>query len=63
MLLATALSLSSLQGIAAGIAVFVAGTLVRVHFEEQLLKKRFGAVFDAYAASVPSFFPRRLGRR
>jgi protein-S-isoprenylcysteine O-methyltransferase Ste14 len=62
MLLATALSMSSLPGLASGIAVFVAGTLARVHFEEKLLRKRFGPSFDAYAAAVPAFFP-RLGRR
>jgi protein-S-isoprenylcysteine O-methyltransferase Ste14 len=62
MLVATALSLSSAAGAAAGIALFILGTLVRVHYEEKLLRGRFGAEFDRYAATVPAFLPHVPGR-
>jgi protein-S-isoprenylcysteine O-methyltransferase Ste14 len=43
--------------VAAGISVFVAGTVIRVHYEEKLLSKRFGVAFQQYAATVPAFLP------
>jgi protein-S-isoprenylcysteine O-methyltransferase Ste14 len=61
MLLATGLSVSSPLGLLAGVAVFLAGTAVRVRFEEQLLRRRFGAAFEQYAAAVPAFLPRLAG--
>jgi len=61
MLVATAISMSSWFGMAAGVMLFVLGTTIRVHFEERLLRKRFGVAFDEYAATVPAFLP-GLGR-
>jgi protein-S-isoprenylcysteine O-methyltransferase Ste14 len=58
MLLATGLSLSNILGLAIGIFLFLAGTVIRVHYEEKLLRKRFGLAFDEYAKTVPAFFPR-----
>jgi protein-S-isoprenylcysteine O-methyltransferase Ste14 len=57
MLLATGVSMSSWLGIAAGTALFVAGTTIRVHFEEKLLRQRFGVAYEEYAANVPAFLP------
>ena len=58
MLVATGVSMSSWLGMAAGVALFVVGTMIRVHFEDELLRRRFGAAFDEYAAAVPAFLPR-----
>ena len=58
MLLSTGLSLSSILGLAVGIIIFFAGTVIRVHYEEKLLHKRFGLAFEEYAANVPAFLPR-----
>jgi protein-S-isoprenylcysteine O-methyltransferase Ste14 len=57
MLLATGLSSSRMVGLAGGVALFIAGTLVRVHYEERLRRQRFGAEFDRYARTVPSSLP------
>jgi hypothetical protein len=59
---AAGLSFSSAVGLAARVAIFVAGTLLRVHFEERLLRKRFGPALERYAEAVPAFFP-RIGTR
>ncbi len=57
MLVATGVSMSSWAGIAAGVALFVIGTTLRVHFEEKLLRRRFGVAYEEYAAAVPAFLP------
>lgn len=44
--------------VAAYFAVFYYGVMRN---EEEDLRKRFGAVFDEYAARVPLFFPRLVG--
>ena len=58
MLVATAVSVSTWLGMATGVVLFLAGTAVRVHFEERLLRRRFGMAFEEYAAAVPAFLPR-----
>lgn len=62
MLLATGIAMSSWLGMAAGVSLFVLGTMIRVHFEERLLRQRFGVAFEEYAAAVPAFLPRVGGR-
>ena len=57
MLLATGLSTSSIVGLGAGTCLFVVGTVVRVHYEENLLRKQFGVAFQQYSATVPAFLP------
>jgi len=42
---------------AAAIVLFIAGTEVRVHTEEALLRGRFGAEFEAYQRSVKAYIP------
>jgi protein-S-isoprenylcysteine O-methyltransferase Ste14 len=63
MLLATGVSMSSWLGIASGVTLFLVGTTIRVHFEEKLLRGRFGVAFEEYAAAVPAFLPRLAARR
>jgi protein-S-isoprenylcysteine O-methyltransferase Ste14 len=42
---------------ALSIALFVAGTEIRVHVEESLLNGRFGEVFQRYKQSVSAYIP------
>lgn len=57
-LLATGLALSRWQALIAAIAVFAAGTAIRIRSEEKLLRESFGGKFEDYAHRVPAFFPR-----
>ena len=57
MLLATGLAISHWLGLLSGIAVFVLGTMIRVHSEEKLLREAFGAEFDVYTRKVPAVVP------
>ncbi len=54
---ATGALLSWWPAVLAAVAFFVAGTEIRVRSEEKLLRERFGAEFDAYAARVPAYVP------
>jgi protein-S-isoprenylcysteine O-methyltransferase Ste14 len=42
---------------ALSIALFVAGTEIRVHVEEQLLGARFGETFEKYKQAVAAYIP------
>jgi len=57
MLLATGLAVSRWPTILVAVAVFAAGTAVRIRSEETLLRAAFGAKFEDYARSTPAFFP------
>ncbi|MBV8857666.1 MAG: isoprenylcysteine carboxylmethyltransferase family protein [Acidobacteria bacterium] len=57
MLLATCAATTLPLAVPFALAVFVAGTLVRVRSEEKLLRETFGAEFDAYARRVGAFIP------
>jgi protein-S-isoprenylcysteine O-methyltransferase Ste14 len=57
MLLATGLAVSHWIGLAAGLIVFVIGTLIRVRSEEKLLREMFGEEWEAYARRVPALVP------
>jgi protein-S-isoprenylcysteine O-methyltransferase Ste14 len=63
LLLATGMTLSSWQTLGIAVACFVGGTRYRIRVEERLLRQRFGAVYDHYAASVPAFPPWPLSSR
>jgi protein-S-isoprenylcysteine O-methyltransferase Ste14 len=39
------------------IALYIAGTEIRIHAEEGLLRARFGEKFEAYRRSVPAYLP------
>jgi protein-S-isoprenylcysteine O-methyltransferase Ste14 len=58
MLIASGLAVSRWQALVPAIAVYLFGTAVRIHAEENLLRARFGAQFDDYARRVPAFLPR-----
>jgi protein-S-isoprenylcysteine O-methyltransferase Ste14 len=57
-LLAIGLVLSRWEALIAAVVVFAAGTGIRIHSEEKLLREAFGPKFEDYARSVPAFFPR-----
>ncbi|MDB5693056.1 MAG: isoprenylcysteine carboxylmethyltransferase family protein [Alphaproteobacteria bacterium] len=55
--LALAAALGHEAQLIAGIPLFVLGTALRVRVEERLLRDRFGAAYEAYAARVARFVP------
>ena len=57
MLLATALVISHWIGLLAAVVIFAAGTAIRVHSEEKLLRQAFGQEFENYARKVPAVVP------
>jgi protein-S-isoprenylcysteine O-methyltransferase Ste14 len=57
MLLATALSISQWEGLAAAVVLYGAGTYFRIAGEEELLSETFGGAYREYASRVPAFFP------
>ena len=57
MLLATGLMLTPLPMLLVALAVFIAGTEIRVRVEDALLASHFGQQFRTYQRSVPAFFP------
>lgn len=57
MLLATGLSMSQWEGLAAAAALYLAGTYFRIGGEDELLEETFGERYRDYASRVPAFFP------
>jgi protein-S-isoprenylcysteine O-methyltransferase Ste14 len=57
LLLQAGIVVSLWQAIIPAIIVFLAGTWIRIHEEEKILREQFGAQFDDYARRVPSFVP------
>jgi len=57
MLMATGLTVSPLLPLLLACAIFIAGTYIRVHIEERLLRETFGPRFDDYARRVPAMIP------
>jgi protein-S-isoprenylcysteine O-methyltransferase Ste14 len=57
MLLATGLLFARWPMLVLGVGLYIAGTEIRIHAEEGLLRARFGAEFDAYHAKVPAYLP------
>jgi protein-S-isoprenylcysteine O-methyltransferase Ste14 len=53
----TGLLLTRWEWLLAGVALFVAGTEIRVRTEEKLLASRFGAGFAEYKNKVPAYVP------
>ena len=59
MLLSTGVAVSRWQVIPMALALFAAGTIIRIRTEENLLRAAFGVEFDDYVRAVPAFLPRR----
>jgi protein-S-isoprenylcysteine O-methyltransferase Ste14 len=57
MLLCTILLMTEWQWAALSLALFIAGTELRVHSEDELLASRFGDDFKAYKRAVPGYIP------
>lgn len=57
MLLATGLLFARWPMLLLGIVLYVAGTEIRIHAEEGLLRARFGQQFEEYRGSVPAYLP------
>lgn len=60
MLIASGLAVSRWQALLPAIAVYLIGTAIRIHTEQNLLRATFGEKFDEYARRVPAFLPRLL---
>src|SRR5207247_2783909 len=58
LLIGTGLALNTPMRLVVALLLFTAGTAVRVHYEERLLRARHGAEFDAYRRRVPAVLPR-----
>lgn len=57
LLLQAGLVVSTWPATVAAIVVFLVGTWIRIHEEEKILRRQFGAGFDDYARRVPAFLP------
>jgi protein-S-isoprenylcysteine O-methyltransferase Ste14 len=57
MLICTLLLLTPWQWCAVSLAVFLAGTEIRVRAEDRLLESRFQEVFRKYQRNVPAYLP------
>jgi protein-S-isoprenylcysteine O-methyltransferase Ste14 len=62
--LATSLVVSAWPAVPLFLAVYLAGTVMRIRSEERLLRDGLGAQFEEYARRVPALIPRlRAARR
>jgi protein-S-isoprenylcysteine O-methyltransferase Ste14 len=57
MMLATGLLFARWPLLLLSIALYIAGTEIRIHAEESLLRARFGEEFEKYRRSVPAYLP------
>jgi protein-S-isoprenylcysteine O-methyltransferase Ste14 len=57
-LVASGLAIGRWPLLVAGATVFLAGTFIRIHSEEKLLREAFGQAFEKYAQRVPAFIPK-----
>jgi protein-S-isoprenylcysteine O-methyltransferase Ste14 len=62
-MLGTGLNVTPWLVLAVAVAVYLAGTMLRVHVEEALLRREFGDEYSRYAAEVPALLPRPWPRR
>lgn len=57
LLLQAGIVVSIWQAVLPAIVIFLAGTWIRIHEEEKILREQFGSQFDDYARRVPAFIP------
>lgn len=57
LLIATGLSISQWEGLAAGSALYVAGSIIRMGSEDRILREEFASSFEEYRSRVPAFIP------
>jgi protein-S-isoprenylcysteine O-methyltransferase Ste14 len=57
MMLATGLLFARWPMLALSVALYIAGTEIRIHAEEGLLRARFGEEFEEYRRRVPAYLP------
>ncbi len=56
-MIAMAVAYGHYAGLIVGVPLYIVGTVMRVSIEEKLLRKQFGAAYDAYVARVRRFIP------
>ena len=56
-LLATNFAFGHWLGLPIAGGVFAIGTMIRIRFEEKLMREAFGSQFEEYASRVPAFIP------
>src|SRR5262249_34755824 len=57
MLIATGIALSHWAALCLAIVLFLAGTIIRIRSEEELLRAEFGEEFENYARRAPALIP------
>jgi protein-S-isoprenylcysteine O-methyltransferase Ste14 len=57
MMLATGLLFARWPMLVLGMVLYIAGTEIRIHAEEGLLRARFGEEFEQYRRRVPAYLP------
>jgi protein-S-isoprenylcysteine O-methyltransferase Ste14 len=57
MMLATGLLFARWPLLLLSVALYIAGTEIRIHAEEGLLRSRFGEEFEEYRGKVPAYLP------
>ncbi len=62
MLLATGILITRWWALAAAVAVFIAGTEIRVRAEDGILARKFPSAFPPYKEKVPAYLPFRIFR-
>ena len=56
-MIAMAVAFGHWRGLVLGVPLYWLGTWMRIRIEERMLRDRFGAAYDAYAARVKRFVP------